>query len=151
MNWNVGTKLGVGFGLALVIFIIVGAACYFSTLQLVDASNLQKHTYEVLNHLDGTLSALKDVETGQRGYLLTGDEGYLEPYQTGIGAVDQNVQEVRRLTVDNPRQQHRLDSLEPLVKQRLAITKKVIDLRRGQTLEAAIQMVKEGEGKTGDG
>ena len=108
MKWSVGTKMGAGFGVVLLIFVIVGVLSYRSTTQLIGASEWRQHTYEVLGQLDAVLSQLQDVETGQRGYLLTGDEKYLEPYQNGLGKIDISLKEVRRLTADNPRQQRRL-------------------------------------------
>ena len=58
---------------------------------LVEAAHWREHTYEVLNSLDETVGQLSDAETGQRGYLLTGDETYLEPYRAAIKTVDQTV------------------------------------------------------------
>ncbi|HEY3898541.1 MAG TPA: CHASE3 domain-containing protein [Chthoniobacter sp.] len=147
MKWNVGTKLGLGFGLAVVIFAFVGAMAFNSIVQLLDDSQLRKHSFELLGRLDETLSYLKDTETGQRGYLLTGEDTYLEPYQVALGKVDQDLQDLRKLTADNPRQQHRLDTLEPLVAERLASAKKVIDTYRSKTSEAAIQIIKTGADK----
>ena len=147
MKWNVGTKIGAGFGLALAIFVIVGAVSYRSTTELIEASDLRKHTYDVLSQLDETLSLLKDAEIGQRGYLLTGEESYLEPYQTALGKIDKSLQEVRKLTADNPRQQQRLDALEPLVKNRLAFAKETIDARRAAKGQEAVQLIKTGKGK----
>src|SRR5882672_312257 len=147
MKWSVGTKMGVGFGVVLLIFVIVGVLSYRSTTQLIGASEWRQHTYKVLGQLDAVLSSLQDVETGQRGYLLTGDEKYLEPYQNGLGKIDASLKEVRRLTVDNPRQQSRLDTLEPLVKNRLALAKETIDVRRAGSAEGAVQIIKSGRGK----
>ena len=113
--------MSVGFGLAVVVFVFVGAISFWSTKQLVSASEWRKHTYEVLRNLDDLLSSLTDVETGERGYALTGEETYLEPYQHGSERVDQCLKEVRRLTLDNPKQQRRIQTLEPIVKSRLAL------------------------------
>ena len=108
MKWNVGTKIAIGFGLALAIFVIVGVVSYRGTTQLIAGSDSRKHTYEVLGRLEETLSLLQDVEIGQRGYALTGEESYLESYQTALGKIDKSLQEVRKLTEDNLRQQRRL-------------------------------------------
>ena len=101
MKWNVGTKMGVGFGLVLLVFALVGAVSYWSITQLIAASDWRKHTYDVLGTLDQTLSSLKDSETGERGYILTGEEKYLEPYQAALGRIDSSMQAVRTLTADN--------------------------------------------------
>uniref|UniRef100_UPI002FC8FE18 CHASE3 domain-containing protein n=1 Tax=Polaromonas sp. TaxID=1869339 RepID=UPI002FC8FE18 len=147
MKWNVGTKIGAGFGLTLAIFVVVGALSYSSTVQLIEASDLRKRTYQLLTDLAGVPSQLGDIETGQRGYIITGEENFLESYQAAVGKIDKSLQEVRRLTAGNPQQQRRLDALEPLVKSRLAFARESIELRRAKGLEAAAQLIKSGKGK----
>jgi methyl-accepting chemotaxis protein len=147
MKWNVGTKLGVGFGLALAVFVIVGFVAYRSTQELLVAAGMREHTYIVLSNLADGLSAMKDVETGQRGYVLVGETSYLEPYQAGLKEVDQSFGEVRKLTTDNPDQQRRMDRLEPLIKERLDSAKEVIVAVQGGKTEAALQVVKSGKDK----
>lgn len=148
MKWNVGTKLAVGFGLAVVIFVFVGTISYWSVRQLVDASNWRAHTYQVLHELEDAASALKDIETGQRGFILTGDESYLEPYHAGLKELDTSLAEVRKLTVDNAEQQRRFSVLDPLVASRVASAQEVLNTRRTGTLEAALEILKTGRGKS---
>ncbi|MBI3853100.1 MAG: CHASE3 domain-containing protein [Verrucomicrobia bacterium] len=148
MKWNVGTKIGVGFGLVMVIFVIVGAVSYRSTTQLIEASDLRKRTHDVLTQLAEVLWLLTDVQTGQRGYVLTGEDAYLEPYQSALGKLDQTVSETRRLTSDNAHQQRRLQMLEPLIKTRLSLSREMIEVRRTNSLEAAVQIIKAGKGET---
>ena len=147
MKFNVGIKIAAGFGLVLAIFVVIGTISYRATSELIGASDWSQHTYEVVGQLEKTLSLLQDVETGQRGYVITGDESYLEPYQAALGIIDKTLQQVRKLTEDNPAQQQRLDALEPLVEQRLARARENIDIRRTKGLEAAIQNSKTGKGK----
>ncbi|MEK6210806.1 MAG: CHASE3 domain-containing protein [Pseudomonadota bacterium] len=147
MKWNVGTKIAAGFGLAMAIFVMVGAVSYQSTTQLIEASNARRHTYDVLAQLAEVLSLLTDVQAGQRGYVITGEDAYLEPYQSALSKLDGTVQEIRRLTTGNARQQHRLDTLEPLIKNRLVLSRETIDVRRTNGLDAAVQSVKSGKGE----
>jgi len=77
------------------------------------------HTRQVLYELQQTESLLTDAETGQRGYLLTGDPQYLEPYTRAVGEIDSHIQTLRRLTVDNPTQQTNTAHLEGLAHQKL--------------------------------
>ncbi|HEV8368589.1 MAG TPA: CHASE3 domain-containing protein [Pyrinomonadaceae bacterium] len=148
MKWSVGTKITAGFSVALIVFVIVGMISYRSTTQLIGASDQRKHTYDVLGLLDDALSSLQDVETGQRGYLLVGDDSYLEPYQAGSDKLDQRLQEIKRLTVDNPRQQQRIDRLSTLVKERLASARETIELRRRGKADEALQIIKTGKDKS---
>jgi len=150
--WNsltVGTKIGGGFFLALAAIVVIGGVSYRSTGKLIGTAHWVEHTHEVLEGLEGTLSDLLDAETGQRGYILTGDEHYLEPYQTGIKAVHQKIGDIRVLVKDNPEQERRLDSLEPLIEAKLGTLKATIEMRKDETkgFEAALQFMKTNKGK----
>jgi len=147
MKWNVGTKIGAGFGLALAIFMTVGAVSYRSTSELIEASDATRHTYDVMNQIAEMLSLLMDIQVGQRGYVITGDDAYLAPYQSGVSRLDWTVRDIRSLTTDNASQQRRLDTLEPLIKTRLALARETIEIRRTSGLEAAVKKVKAGDGK----
>ncbi len=105
------------------------------------------HTHEVLEHIAGILSQLKDAETGQRGYVITGDEAFLEPYHTGSAGVLDVVKDLRKLTADNSNQQKRLDAAEPLINAKLAELKQTVDLRRAGSVDETVKIVRGGEGK----
>src|SRR6202790_2717148 len=81
MKWSIGNKIASGFGLALAVLLVVGAVSYDSTTKLSSSADWVRHTHEVLTGLDEILSGMKDAETGQRGYIITGEPSYLEPYQ----------------------------------------------------------------------
>jgi hypothetical protein len=76
MKWSIGTKIGSGFGLALAVLMVVSAVSYNSTTKLIDSAEWVRHTHEVINGLDEVVSAFKDAETGQRGYIITGEARY---------------------------------------------------------------------------
>src|SRR5687767_7766404 len=101
MKWKVGTKLSVGFGLVLLVFVAVGIISYWSTARLIAASEARKRTYDVLSQVEGALSLMKDLENGQRSFVITGEESYLEPYKTALSQIDQSFQSLRQLTEDN--------------------------------------------------
>jgi methyl-accepting chemotaxis protein len=147
MKWTVGTKIGTGFSLALVILMAIGSASYRSTNKLTETADWVDHTHIVLEKLSGTLQALTDSETGMRGYLLTADENHLEPYNWGVPVVQKFVSDIRELTQDNPREQQRLDVLEPLVAQELAVLKEGIDVERSKGSEAGRQWAVAGQDK----
>jgi methyl-accepting chemotaxis protein len=147
MKWTIGNKIGSGFGLALAVLLVVGAVSYDSTTKLIDSAEWVRHTHEVLTGLDELLSGMKDAETGQRGYVITGEARYLEPYNTAHDVVDQKLKHVRELTSDNPIQQRRLDALEPLIASKFAELQSVIDLRRGKGFTSAAQEVLTDKGK----
>ncbi|HXX68963.1 MAG TPA: CHASE3 domain-containing protein [Polyangiaceae bacterium] len=146
-NWTVGTKIALGFGLSLAILAVVGAVTYRTTDMLIENNRMVTHTHQVLETIAHVLSSLKDAETGQRGYLLTGEEGYLEPWQAAQGPIRTAMADLRELTADNPHQQKRLDEALPLVNAKLAELLRTIELRRSQGAEAALRVVLSGEGK----
>jgi two-component system, NarL family, sensor histidine kinase EvgS len=148
MKWQMGNRLVLGgFAIATAILIFVGWQSYRSTGLLVEAAHWRDHTYEVLNSLDETVGQLSDAETGQRGYLLTGDETYLEPYRSAIKTVDQTVARLKNLTSDNANQQKRIQALAPLIEKKLAEMQSTVDLRRNKGVAAATGIVLEGSGK----
>jgi methyl-accepting chemotaxis protein len=149
MKWTVGTKIGSGFVLVSVIVLIVGAAAYRTINKLTDTAYWVNHTYKVLNNLDGVLTAMINAETGQRGYAISNKQVFLEPYIWGTAAAEKDIQQVRELTTDNPSEQRRLDELEPMVAQQLAMLKEHVDAEKAGNLEAVRQWVTTGENKKG--
>jgi methyl-accepting chemotaxis protein len=147
MKWSIGTRIGAGFTLALVALVIIGVAAYRSTTSLLVANDWKSHTFVVLRSLAGLLSAMQDAEDGQRGYLITGRDSYLEPYLAGAKAAGQAADELRKLTADNPNQQRRLDAIQPAIANRLDVLRQTIDLRRGKGFEAASAVVATDRGK----
>lgn len=147
MRWSIGSKIGSGFGLALVALMVVGAVSFNSTAKLIDSADWVRHTHEVLGGLDDVLSGMKDAETGQRGYVITGETRYLTPYQGARELVDQKLRHLRELTSDNPIEQQRLTALEPEVNTKFAELQETIDLRRTKGFAAAAQEVLTDKGK----
>jgi methyl-accepting chemotaxis protein len=147
MKWNVGTKIGVGFGITLTIFAIVGTVAYRSVTQQTEAADWVAHTREVQNQLSQLLSNLQDAETGQRGYVITGVESYLAPYANGIGRVEENRKSLARLVSDNPRQEARADALAPLIAEKLSVLQETIDVRKARDFAAAQSIVLSDRGK----
>jgi len=148
MKWKMGNRLVLGgFVIATAILVFVGWLSYRNTARFAEASEWRKHTYEVLRNLDETVARLVDAETGQRGYLLTGDDAYLEPYRAAIKSIDQTIGNLKNLTSDNPNQQKRIQILEPLVEKKVTELQRTIDLRKNEGLAAANRVVLEGSGK----
>jgi methyl-accepting chemotaxis protein len=147
MTSSIGAKIGSGFGLALVILMVIGAVSYTSTAKFMDTAGWVAHTYEVLDNLAGFMAAMKDAETGQRGYVITGEDPYLDPYRNAAAVADQNLKNLRRLTADNPAQQRRLDALEPLVASKFGALQETIALRSDKGFEAAAKLVLTDRGK----
>ncbi|MEH1783969.1 MAG: response regulator [Nostoc sp.] len=144
---RIGTKIGISFALSLATLTTIGLISYQSTHELIETSRKESHTYQVLSQLENLNLQLTNAETGQRGYIITGEQRYLEPYNAAIQVINQKVKEIQRLTADNPNQQNRLDILQPLLTERMAVMKNVIELRQTQGLEASQKAVLTDQGK----
>lgn len=137
----------IGFVAAASIMLLVGAESYRDTIRVAEAAAARKHSFDVRSLLSDTSARLVDAETGQRGFLLTGDDAYLEPYHAAIKRVDRMLAELKNSTADNPNQQKRLPELEQLIDKKLAELQRTIDLRKQDGLTAANAVVLGGEGK----
>src|ERR1035441_4699721 len=136
----------LGFGLLL---IVVLASAFVTRRQLGAQARNQywvEHTHEVLVQLDQVQLLLIYAETGQRGYLYTGDRKYLQPYNFALSQVDSHVSRVVELTADNPRQQARIPELRRLVHQKLGELSQTISLYQGGRPDEAKALVLSDKG-----
>src|SRR5262249_14960652 len=104
------------------------------------------HSHDVLIGLENVLSDLRDAETGQRGYLLTGNESYLEPYRRAIAVVDVDIERLRTLTADDPVQYRRVAGIRHKAADKLSELQETVNARKGRGLEAALPVVQSGRG-----
>jgi methyl-accepting chemotaxis protein len=133
--------------MAGVALMVVGFFAYRSANRLVEDQSSVAHTQLVRRTVAQLLTHLIDAETGQRGYIITGADNFLDPYRSGTAALDKVYADVRAQTADNQDQQRRIDELRPLIDERLARMQLVIDRRRQDGFEAAAAMTSSGEGK----
>ena len=145
--WTFGRKIAAGFTLAFLLLLGIGMVAYRSINSLTNANQVIIHTNKVLEDIAAVLGLLKDAETGQRGYVITADETFLEPYQTGVAGVPMVLKDLRQLTSDNAHQQKRIDEAAPLIGAKLAELKLTIDTRRKGNFEETVKIVRGGEGK----
>jgi methyl-accepting chemotaxis protein len=146
-NLTIGKRLVTGFGVAALTLLLIATISYHSAHLLIDTERWVAHTYQVRTELADLISIMRDAETGQRGYLITGEESYLEPYKAAVAAIKTTLADVKKLTSDNPNQQRRLTAVTPLIDSKLAELKQTIELRRGQGFDAALKIVLTNEGK----
>ncbi|MEH2160346.1 MAG: GAF domain-containing protein [Nostoc sp.] len=139
-------KVAAGFGLALAILVLIATLSYQSTEVLINTSKGLNNTQLTINSLHELLSNIKDAETGQRGYILTGNDAYLKPYQTALINLPPEIKQLRKLTVDAPKQLSQLYTLESLILLKLKELKKTIDLRQNIGLDAALEVINANQG-----
>lgn len=146
-DWTFGRILALGYALAGLVLLIVAGVGYQSTTSLIANNKEVAHSHEVRRELASLLSQLVDVETGARGYVISGDDSFLEPYESGVTASRATYDRARKLTADNEEQQKRLEALGPLIDTRLTEAASVVDARRTKGLEAGIAAINGKAGK----
>jgi len=109
--------------------------------------SLVRHALTVLAQTDGLMTHLTDAETGQRGFLLTNEDRYLEPYRSGRAAVAADTAVLRSLLRDNPSQHPRVDALAPLVVAKLDELERTIVLQQSGQASAAMAILRTDVGK----
>src|ERR1700733_11936744 len=104
----IARKLMVAFAAVIMISAASSFMVYEKIGFIQQSAGWTEHTYVVLENLDTALAAMVDQETGLRGYLLSGDDKFLDPYHKGGETYTAAFQKVKDLTSDNPVQQERL-------------------------------------------
>ena len=133
----------VTLGLAAVVtfFFASGFISYLNTRVLSRDTTQVVHTHEVILALDDLLSILKDAETGQRGFLITGNETYLAPYNDALIRVETRISDLERLLNDSPEAAARVPAMKTHIHAKLQELAETIALRRTQGFEAARAVV----------
>ena len=145
MQFYVGLKVRIGFGAALLLLSVVGGVAYYTSTRLVQDTDGVQQSLRVLKELDDVPARLLQAELGQRNYLLSGEEAELEPYRVAVGAIHQEIQDLRQLMGENLAPQRRLDALESLVVHAVAELEGTITVRRNSGSAAAWQRVLAGQ------
>jgi signal transduction histidine kinase/CheY-like chemotaxis protein/CHASE3 domain sensor protein len=128
-------NLLIGFGLSLFLLVVSSIASYFSIRNLLESAFWVDHTNQVILELENTISVMKDAETGQRGYLLTGDDDFLEPFKGAYDSATASINHIESLTKDNAAQQKSLLDLRRIFNRRQSLLKSsVVSRREGQSI-----------------
>jgi PAS domain S-box-containing protein len=145
MKWRVETLIAAGFGGALLILLAVSIVAYRTTAGFIVNAGQVTRSWEVLDRLDDVVSLLKDVETAERGYTITGEERDFQPYYSAIVPLQESTEQLQRLIGDNPGQQKRLSILSSLIGSLLGNSKQIVETRNAKGLAAAAQLVMSAE------
>ncbi len=149
MQWNVGSKISAGFGFALLMLIIIGVISLRSTFTLTRTAKEIAHKYAIIGGLNNLLSNLKDAETGQRGFIITGRANYLEPYLNALDRTKQNISVLKELMQHSPKEQEKLGVIETLINKKFDELEETIQLRKNEAkgFEAAQNVILTDKGK----
>jgi len=141
------SKIKLSVVIGLLSLIISGLAGYRVTQLLIESSYWVEHSYEVKGSLEVVLSLLDDAETGQRGFLLTGNSLYLEPFESSKLKIPDALESYRILTSDNHFQLERVDRIVILAEFKLAELSKTINLYKTGNRAGALELVNTDSGK----
>lgn len=134
MKASLKRNLLIGFGLSLLLLIISSVASFVSIAKMSDSAGWVDHTNKVIIQTENVISYLKDAETGQRGYLLTGKSDYLDPYVNAKGKAMLALDSVRALTLDNKEQTKSCDDLKAILIKRADVLQRSIDHRQERNI-----------------
>ena len=117
----------------------------YQTLNTLDYSQYWvDHTWEVMNQVERIMGSAKDAETGVRGFLLTGDDAYLAPYNQALQDLPRGLDRFQLLTRDNASQRARVIVLRATVEERLSLLSDFIALRRENDSDGVRAMILSG-------
>ena len=136
--WTFGRRLAAGFGLSFLLLAIIGIVAYRGVDTLTRTSYRVAHSHAIIERTAQLLRLLGDAETGQRGFVITGDETFLEPHNAAVAALPALQKALRDLTADDPDQRQRLDELDPVIARKLAELQKTIGAGEATPPEAMI-------------
>jgi CHASE3 domain sensor protein len=130
---------------------ILGYISYISILSFLEKDALVDHAFSVIEKLEHVLSTVIDAETGQRGFIITGEQPYLQPYDLTLQNIDNQLHELNIMTTantDSPKVKNMINSsLIPLIQNKLVDLNETINLREHQGFNAALQVVLSDKGK----
>ncbi|AVS94172.1 chemotaxis protein [Paracidovorax avenae] len=129
-HWPLGRRLALAFGGVIAIFLVVIGVAIQSQNHIKTATSMNIHTYKVLEEAQRMLLGVVNMETGARGYLLSGSTAFLGPWNQGRETFESAWQSLRTLTADNPEQQKRLDVLRARQADFAAVMQSLQDMRR---------------------
>jgi PAS domain S-box-containing protein len=140
-------KILAGFVFALFTLAVIAIASLSSATRLSRDAERTRSAQEIIASLNLVLSLATDVETAQRGYIITGDESYLEPHSRAEQSIMSEIERLRRLSADDPSFRQKLAALEPALQERIVRTEENIALRRSAGFAAAQASIATGRGK----
>ena len=134
-------------GLVVVLLLLNAWFAYQNIRQMHNDARMVDHTQNVINALESIISFAKDAETGQRGYIITGEPRYLAVYDSAVSSINEPVRALEQLTRDNPSQQARIPALKNRIANRLKILEEALGLRKEKGFDAAREMILTDRGK----
>jgi PAS domain S-box-containing protein len=146
VNWGVQKHILAGFAVALVVIFATFVISYRNTESLIETSQLVAQRENLLIELERTLSAVKDIQSGQRGYALSGNPDMLEAYRIGREEMPGLLRRLERFTAGNPEEQQQVAILQGAIAQRIRTAEEIVAVVQAGDEQAAEEMIESGEG-----
>jgi len=146
LSWVLDLKITLGFWFAVISMLLAAGLSFSFTNKLLVSDTGTSRNQETLKEVQEVMTGLSNLQSSQRGYVITGNESLLAERATLKVTLNQDLGDVRQLTVDNPGEQQWLDQLLPLIMQRLDFGAETIRVRRQQGFLAAQARVADGRG-----
>ncbi len=140
-------KYGAGYIIPVLLLAILAAAIYQGAEQFRASMLVEERSQQFIDEIQGLRADLIDNETGERGYVITGNPVFLEPHLSATAAIAKRLATLETLTSDNPRQEERFQALRELTEARLKYIQMIVDKRRDAGFDAAANTVKTQQGK----
>lgn len=131
----------------VLVLLLISLATYRDFAAYRATSKQVEQTHRLMNAADSILGDIQDAETGQRGFLLTGAERYLDPYASARGRIERDLRELAGLMRTDGEQHWRVVQAERLVKEKLAELAETVELRRAGYVDEALAIVRTDRGK----
>ncbi|HTT79627.1 MAG TPA: methyl-accepting chemotaxis protein [Stellaceae bacterium] len=147
-SWTFAKKLAAGYGLAVLTLLTIAVIAYRTTNDFVENDDRLVHSYNLRAALHNLFGDLVNVETGERGYVITGSDAYLAPYEAALGDLKGHLSQLSAIAAGNPELQGKLTEIRPLIAAKLADAKNDIAARRSGGIDAAAKVVLSNAGKT---
>lgn len=140
-------NLMAGFLVAALATLIIALVNFYSSGTRTAAVDAMERSSQAIRQLNLLSSSLKDAETGQRGYLLTGEASYLQPYQLALTGIDREITALKSSSAGNPAQAALVLQIEDMTRQKLKELDKTIQLRRAGDAEGAVALIRTDVGR----
>jgi signal transduction histidine kinase/DNA-binding response OmpR family regulator len=144
-NASLARELRFGFGVPIAILIVLSVVSYRTVVTSAAGTAWLRHTHQVLATCAGLLSSTQDIESGYRGFALTGDNRFLVSYEDGLAKAPAALAAIAMLTADNQSQQQRISGLTTLVGRQIQFAGQIVRLRRNVGERAASSRVADGD------
>ena len=134
-------KVRLAFGVAMLTLLLMGSFSYRWMVISDESAGWVRHTHAVIESIQDLALAMENIESGSRGFVLTGKESDLTAYRANVLRAGQEQAAIRALTVDNPVQQVHFPTIETLATERIAHADMIIGIRRNQGIDAAVTAI----------